>query len=429
MSVTPVEMAAPTPSPLAPSPLAGASIAPAHVRARPRRAASLGSWARRRWWLLAGVGVLAVGGALALTQKGKAPTGAPAPEADGKAAVVALSVTVAPVELHEITRTLLVTGSLAARDELPIGTETSGLAIAEVPVDIGDHVKKGQLLARFNDSVLKADLAQRKAEVIEAEGNLVEAEANLRRAEELSRTGAMSGRDLDNRRALAISMRSRVEVAKANSDLALAKLKQSEIRAPADGTITARTARLGAVASAGGTELFRMIRDDQVELVADVPEGDLPLLKAGQKVGLSVDGGRASGQRFGAVVRLVEPTVDPKTRIGHVRIDIDRNAALKPGMFVTGDVAVGSQTLPTVPEAALVYRDVRPMVFVIDDANQVQARVVSPGGRQNGRVALLSGVSLGERVAVSGAGYLKQGDTVTVSQATVEGLKPLPSQP
>lgn len=422
MNTQPAEMAAhPSAAPLGTTALGGPAVG-GYVPTRP----GPGRWARHRWWLLAGgMAVVAAGAAVAVKFRADpaAPPAAPA------APVASLAVTVAPVELHDITRTLLVTGSLAARDELPIGTETSGLAVAEVLVDIGDHVKKGQLLARFNDSVLKADLAQRIAAVDEAKGNAVEADANLRRAEELSRTGAMSGHDLDNRRALAISMRSRVAVAEANRDLALAHLKQAEIRAPADGTITVRTARLGAVLSAGGTELFRMIRDDQVELVADVPETDLPALKAGQKVALSVDGSHDSGHPYGGTVRLVEPMVDPKTRIGHIRIDIDRTSALKPGMFVTGEVAVGTQHLPTVPEAAVVYRDVRPMAFVVDDKGVVTARQVATGGRQDGRIAILSGVKEGERVAVSGAGYLKDGDLVTVSAPVAGDVKPLPAQP
>ncbi|MEE3625771.1 efflux RND transporter periplasmic adaptor subunit [Nitrospirillum sp. BR 11752] len=380
---------------------------------------------RYRWWLLAG-GVVVLGAvAAAVLMRSGAKPAAPAA---APAKVSALPVTVAPVVVAPVTRTLLVTGSLAAFDDLPIGTETSGLALAEVLVDIGDAVKKGQLLARFNDSVLRADLAEKEALLTEAKGNVVEADANYVRAQDLVRTGAMSARDLDNRRALAVSMRARVGVAEANRDLAIAKLKQSEVRAPADGTITARTARIGAVLSAGGTELFRMIRDNRVELVAEVPENDMMVAKAGQTVNITVDGDNMA-HHYTGTIRVVEPTVDSKTRLGHLRIDLERNPDLRPGMFVTGRVAVGVANALVVPEPAVVYREVKPLVFVVDDKGIVTARNITTGARQDGNIAILSGVKAGDKVVLSGAGYLKDGDLVTVVDKIPDAaVKPLPVQ-
>ncbi|WP_049974726.1 efflux RND transporter periplasmic adaptor subunit [Azospirillum sp. B4] len=379
---------------------------------------------RYRWWLLAG-GVVVLGAvAAAVMMRPGAKTAAPATPAK----VSTLPVTVAPVVMAPVTRTLLVTGSLAAFDDLPIGTETSGLALADVLVDVGDAVKKGQLLARFNDSVLKAELAEKEALLTEAKGNVVEADANLARAQDLVRTGAMSVRDLDNRRALAISMRSRVGVAEANRDLSLAKLKQSEVRAPSDGTITQRTARIGAVMSAGGTELFRMIRDNRVELVAEVPENDMMVAKAGQTVNVTVDGDNMA-HHYTGTIRVVEPTVDSKTRLGHLRIDLERNPDLRPGMFVTGRVAVGVTQALVVPEGAVVYREVKPLVFVVDEKGVVTGRRIATGARQDGNIAILSGVKAGEKVVLSGAGYLKDGDQVTVvDKISDTAVKPLPDQ-
>ncbi|MDE1148589.1 MAG: efflux RND transporter periplasmic adaptor subunit [Azospirillaceae bacterium] len=381
---------------------------------------------RYRWWLLAGgVVVLGVGiAAYVLTHAG-AKTAAPAA---APAKVSALPVTVATSAMAPVTRSLLVTGSLAAFDDLPIGTETSGLALAEVLVDVGDQVKKGQLLARFNDDVLKADLAQKEAALAEAKGNAMEADANYSRAQELNHNGYMSSQDLDNRRALATSMRARIGVAEANRALSQAHLKQAEVRAPSDGTITARSARIGAVLTAGGTELFRMIRDNRVELVAEVPENDMMTVKAGQTVAVTVDGDNTS-HAYTGTVRVVEPTVDSKTRLGHLRIDLERNPDLRPGMFVTGRVAVGVVNSLVVPESAVVYREVKPLAFVVDDKGIVTARSIATGARQGGNIAILSGVKPGEKVVLSGAGYLKDGDLVTVvDKISDTAVKPLPDQ-
>ena len=333
---------------------------------------------------------------------------APAPAAASKT-VSALTVTVVPVQKGTMPHSLMVTGSLAAFDELPIGTETSGLALSQVLVDIGDHVSKGQLLARFNDEILKAQVLQAQAALKEAEANELEATNNVRRAEELKRTGWMSGQDYDNRRQLASTMEARVGVAKANLVLAEAKLKQTEVRAPTDGTVTSRSAHLGAVMLNG--EMFRMIRDDRVELIAELPEHELQQVHAGQKVQLAVEGGKLATT---GTVRLVEPTVDLKTRIGKVRITIDRNGDLLPGMFVNGRITTGETEALIAPEKTVIYFDGKPAVFVVDESGKVALHSVTLGPRANEQIALISGVKEGDKLALRGASYLKDGYQVTV---------------
>ncbi|HMA49276.1 MAG TPA: efflux RND transporter periplasmic adaptor subunit, partial [Magnetospirillaceae bacterium] len=337
----------------------------------------------------------------------------PAAPVAGKV-VSALTITVAPVQNGFVPRTLMITGSLAAFDELPIGTETEGLAISEVLVDIGDHVKQGQVLVRFNNSVLKAQLQQSQASLNEAEANAVEARANWKRADELVKSGWMSGQDHDNRRAVAATMEARVGVAQANVALAEAKLRQAEIRAPSDGTISSRTARVGAVQTAGGAELFRMIRNDRIELVAELPEADLALVKAGQSITLHVDGAADPAATAKGTVRLIEPTVDQKTRIGRVRIDVERNASTLPGMFVSGLVTLGQTAALVVPEKSVIYQNGEPRLMVIDGNSNVDSRAVTVGPRGSNTIAILSGVTAGERVALRGATYLKSGDHVTI---------------
>jgi len=369
------------------------------------------SWLRRRrWWIAGLLGLAIAGGGAYVAMQPKKPV---APVAS-KVAASALTVTVAPVQNGSVPRTLMITGSLAAFDELPIGTETDGLAISEVLVDIGDHVKQGQVLVRFNNSVLKAQLQQSQASLNEAEANALEARNNVKRADELVKDGWMSGQDHDNRRALAGTMEARVGVAQANLALAEAKLRQAEVRAPADGTISSRTARVGAVQSAGGAELFRMIRNDRIELVAELPEADLALIKTGQSIALHVDGAADPAATAKGTVRLVEPTVDQKTRIGRVRIDVERNSNTLPGMFVSGMVTLGQTAALVVPEKSVIYQNGEPRLQVIDANGNAETRAVTLGPRDANTIAILSGVTAGERVALRGATYLKSGDHVTI---------------
>jgi HlyD family secretion protein len=386
-------------------------------------------------WILLGTVLVALAGA------GAYVAFKPKQTADGKPAAAAdkgdkdsssiLTVTTVKATASDVPRQLLVTGSLASWDELPIGTQTSGLAIVEVLVDEGDKVKAGQLLARFDDKVLRADLLSREASLREVQALAAEAEANIRRAEELARTGAISTRDLDARRSTALTTKARVGVAEAAKVQATARLAQTEVRAPTDGTIAKRNARLGAVMSAGGTELFRIIRDDRVELLAEVPEIDLRQLAVGQTAELSALD--INGKPFIGTVRIISPIVDTKTRIGTVKIDVPHDQYLRPGMFLTARVRTGTQSAPVLPEEAVVYRDAKSWAVVVDPTKDdkghqtVTAREVQTGPRDGNRLAILSGLKAGEDVVVTGAGYLKSGDKVIVTQAPSDKINPLPA--
>ena len=371
-------------------------------------------WFRRRPWIIAS-SVLAVLGVCGFVGIARMSAVSRVVTRAGGGSHSTVAVTLARVERLVVPSSLMVTGSLVARDELPIGTETSQLALAAVLVDVGDHVKRGQLLARFNDQVLQAQQRQASAALSEARANAAESGANARRADELRKTGSISAQEFDSRHSAELTMKARVEVAEANLALADARLKQAEIRAPSDGTITSRSAHIGAVPFAGNGEMFRMIRDDCVELVAEVPESDLARVRVGQAVAVEVDGGGEHDGSVAGSVRLVEPTVDSKTRIGRVHITVARHADLVAGVFVVGRIQLGNAETLMVPEKAVVYQEGRPVVFVIDAAAKAARRTVTVGVRDRGRISILSGLDAGERVVVVGAGYLTTGDLVSVA--------------
>jgi len=372
----------------------------------------------RRWAM--GLGALALIAAVAVTVSqfiGHTP-------AVVKATPVQ-TITVGTIVQAPLGRALVVNGSLAAWDELPVGTEAGGLAIVQVAVEEGDKVTKGQLLAKLDDSVLKAQHAQAQAAVAQAEASIRKAEAmsgsansDVRRAKELSKNGFISGQTAEQRETTFSAAQADVNVARQNLVTAQAvaqereaQLAQTEIRAPTDGTVSKRMAKLGNVVSVG-EQLFRMIRDNRVELQAEVPEMDLPRLKAGQIATVVVNDG--DPQRFEGKIRLIGATVDSATRIGMVYVALPEDPALKPGMFVHGEIQTGQANVLQVPEQAIVYKDFKPGVFIVDTDNHARLRMVEIGTRVNGQVEIVSGVSAGERVALAGAGYLKDNDLVRV---------------
>jgi HlyD family secretion protein len=395
------------------------SADPVSGAARASRVA-LPGWARsRRRWLLVAAGVVAIAAVAFAASRffpHKVAGGPPAP---------VQTITVGAATQGTMGRTLVVNGSLAAWDELPVGAEAGGLAITQVAVEEGDRVTKGQLLAQLDDSVLRAQLAQARASVAQAEAGVRKAEAmsataasDVRRAKELSKNGFISGQLAEQRETTAATAVADVNVArqalvtaKAVADERAAQLAQTEVRAPTDGIVSKRTATLGNVVSVG-QQLFRLIRDARVELRAEVPEMDLTHLTAGQPATILVND--SDPRPFQGKIRLIGATVDPQTRIGMVYIALPDDPALKPGMFVHGEIDIGSATVLQVPEEALVYKDAKPAVFVVTSDNHAKLHMVQTGARVNGSVEIVGGVAAGDRVALSGAGYLKDNDLVRV---------------
>jgi HlyD family secretion protein len=348
------------------------------------------------------------------------------------------TITVGMVAQGAMARSLVVNGSLAAWDELPVGAEAGGLAITQVEVEEGDRVTKGQLLAQLDDSVLRAQLAQAHAAVAQAEAGLQKAEAmsatagsDVRRAKELSKNGFISGQLAEQRETTAATALADVNVARQNlvtskaiADERAAQLAQTEVRAPTDGIVSKRMATLGNVVSVG-QQLFRLIRDGRVELRAEVPEMDLVRLTAGQPA--TIIANDADPRRFEGNIRLIGATVDPQTRIGMVYIALPDDPALKPGMYVHGEISTGSSDAIQVPEEALVFKDSKPAIFVISADSRAKLRMVVTGARVNGLVEIIGGVAAGEQVALAGAGYLKDNDLVRVeaaiAQPTAAGLQ------
>lgn len=326
----------------------------------------------------------------------------------------ALTVGVAGVSTRPMTQIVVGTGSVAAWQQLTVAAEIAGLRIVEIAADEGDVVKQGQVLARLDDSILKAQAAQFEASVHEAEANLANARADFHRAEELQTSQNIPQATYQQRDTAARTADARLAMIRAQLDEVNAKLRQTVIRAPTDGVISKRSALLGSVASVG-TELFRMIRDGRVEVQALVPELEFGKIEPGQTARVVHGDVVATG-----TVRLVSPIVDPTTRLGIAYIALPADSGLKPGMFARAEIAVGKLDALAVPQEALVFRDGRPAAFAVGTDGRVKLRPVETGTRQNGWVEVKSGLERADRIVVAGAGFLNDGDLVRVDSAAAD---------
>jgi len=324
------------------------------------------------------------------------------------------TVTVATVRSVDLARTLTVSGTISAWEEVPVGAETGGLVATAVYVDEGSYVRQGQAMVKLNDDVLRAQLAQQDASVKSAEALVAQQDAALDRARELRERGYLSQAGLDTAEANQPTAAAQLEAARAARSETATRLAQTTIRAPVSGRVISRSVTRGQIVQPG-TELFRVVRDGRLELDAQVPESDLSLVRSGMTAVVTSD--RASGPTGGRV-RIVTPEVDPQTRLGVARIALNSGSDLKTGMFARAEIALGQLPALVVPSEAVIYREGQAGVYVVGRDSTVRFVQVRTGAREGPNVAIESGLEAGQRVVVKGAGFLADGDRVTVAPAT-----------
>lgn len=342
-----------------------------------------------------------------------ASAGAAAPataEAAASAAKPAMTVTTARPESASLGLQLQANGNIAAWQEASIGAEVPGLRLATVNVNIGDVVKRGQVLATFARETTEAENLQGRAALMQAEAAFENAKADADRARSIENTGALSQSQIAQYLTQERVTRAQLEAAKAAYAASQVRLRNTQVRAPDDGVISARTATVGAVAGAG-QELFRLVRGSRMEWRAEVTPAEVGRVKVGQKVEVTA----ASGLKVSGTVRAIAPTADPQTRNVLVFVDLPRHAELKAGTFANGLFELGASQGLTVPAQAIVVRDGHNYVFVIGADNKAAQRKIDTGRRVGDRVEVLQGLKAEESVAVQGAGFLNEGDLVKVA--------------
>lgn len=325
----------------------------------------------------------------------------------------ALTVTAARPQTTPMPIRLAANGNIAAWQEASIGSESNGLRLAEIHVNVGDQVRAGQVLAAFDSETVAADVAQARAGVMEAEANAAEAAANAARARTLRKTGALSEQEIVQYLTMEQTAKAKAEAARATLTVQKLRMKHVQVVAPDHGVISARSATVGAVVPAG-TELFRMIRRGRLEWRAEVTSSELGRIKVGTPVSIvAVNGSELKGK-----VRMVGPTVDPQNRIAIVYVDLTVAAENTPpaaGMYAHGEFDLGTSSALTVPQQAVVLREGFSYVFRLMPDNRVQQVKIKTGRRIADRIEVLEGLKPDTLVAVSGAGFLNDGDLVRVN--------------
>jgi HlyD family secretion protein len=354
------------------------------------------------------------------------------------------AITVSTVDRMTLSDRIIASGLVAAVEEVQVAPLVEGQPLDQLLVDVGDMVTEGQVLAVLSKTTLElqkteavASLAAAKSTIAQAEAQLVEAKAANDEAQRVSdRTaklreqGTAPQAQADTARANAVSANARVMVATqgleaARAQLALAEarlenvdlmLSRTEVRAPVAGKIVARNAKIGAIATAAGQPMFVITRDAALELRADVAETDILRLAPGQKATL-----RAVGmtEALTGTVRLVEPAIDPVTRLGRARITVDSaNDALRTGMFVEAEILTAERAGLAIPVTAIGSSAEGATVMRVKDG-VVERVAVTIGIRDGGMVEITQGLTEGDMVVTKAGAFVRAGDRINPVPAAV----------
>ncbi|MEO6104130.1 MAG: efflux RND transporter periplasmic adaptor subunit [Pseudoxanthomonas sp.] len=344
---------------------------------------------------------------------------------DADTAASSLAVTLAPATRRPIERSVIASGPVSAYEEMQLGVEISGARVTALNVDVGQSVRKGQVLLELDHRTLDSELAQAQAALRESDASVSLATASLNRGSPLAKDQLISASQLDELRANKTQSEARRSTARAQRDAAQLRRDFAELRAPADGIISKRLVQPGQVVAAG-TELLRLVREGRLEWRAELPEDELAIITPGATVVLpGVAGGSVEG-----VIRAVSPGVDSQTRTGTIYADLPQPGALKIGSYVEGHIVTGAGEALMVPVASVVQRDGIAYVFTVDAKKVAHRTRVRTGTTADGRIEIVQGLRAGTQVVERGAGFLADGDVVRVvaaaASATSASTKPAP---
>jgi HlyD family secretion protein len=358
-------------------------------------------------------------------------------------------VKVEAVRQETVRRAVEVVGTLAAVDQVTVSSETEG-KVSRILADLGDRVTAGQALIQLDNEKQQYNFDQQKAalaralaqygandpqhlpeiektpDVQKASADLQQAKQSYERASELFKRTLVPRQALDDaetalqsKRAsydaslqTAKNLRASIQASEATMKLADRQFRDTQIRAPFDGYIEKRLVQLGELVKAQ-MPVIAVVRVDPLKVIAEIPEKMAPWIKDGQPVELHVDA--YPERKFEGKVSRISPAVNTATRAFPFEALVpNRDTVLKPGTFARVHIESGREDqVLTLPYDALQYRYGVNRVFVVDN-DKLNVHELKVGDRIGDRIEILSGVSAGDRVAVTDEEKLIDGGKVSV---------------
>jgi HlyD family secretion protein len=366
----------------------------------------------RRKWLLGAAAVAVVVAVAAAVWMSKASSPKAVAPLATRSSVPLVSVVTPGVQ--PVATQVTFTGTIEARHQLPIGNSGDTGRIVAVYVQVGDHVRRGQLLAQLDDSVLSPQVSQLSAALDQARAQASLSAAEYRRGVAAGAAGGLSAQDIEKLQATSVMDAANIKVVAAQLAVMRAKLALTRIVAPVDGIVLTRNAEVGQIAGSGGTPLFDLEDSGQVEMIGQVAEQDMADLKVGQAASVYLIG---NPQPFVGHIWLLGAVIDPQSRLGEVRIALTPDPALRPGAFARSGVTLDRAERPVLPETAVMADNAGSYVYVVGNDDTVQRHKVQVGGVMPAGVVIAQGLTGREHVVAMDGGFLHTGEKVSVTSA------------
>ncbi len=354
------------------------------------------------------------------------------------------SIVVTQVETKPIIDRVMATGAVKAVEETYVSPLVDGLSIRTLNADVGDRVEAESTLATLNPDMLvlqksqyaaslakaNAALAQYQAQLAEAHANADEAVRVSDRSKKLAEAGSMSTAQRDQEKAAATAALARVKSAEQLVSVAYAdinvveaqisdvdlRLARTDVKTPVSGVVSARTAKVGAIANGTGEPLFTIIRDGAVEMKADIIETDLPKLEIGQKAKITLADGKT---QIDGKVRLISPVIDTQTRLGNVYISLLEPEKARVGMYARAQIIVTEKQALVLPLSA-VTKTKDGMVARKVEGDVAHVAQVETGIQDNGYIEIRTGLKQGDRVITKAGAFVRDGDRIKPVLADAE---------
>jgi RND family efflux transporter MFP subunit len=323
--------------------------------------------------------------------------------------------------------TVTFVGNLEAEERASVASKVSDVTVLSVNVNVGDEIKRGDILVEMDDSLNRRQIEEARAAVARAEAAIAQAKSRLstvekdyKRYKQLYEEQVVSRQQFDQ-------TEGQYEVEKAGLDLAQRELKQAQARleqllivknyhkvaAPVGGVIAERRVDPGDTVKSGDV-LLVISRQDNVKVKGSITETDYPKVKLGQPVHVRVDA--FPGREFNGKVNRISPVLDPATRTGEVEALMASQGLLKPGMFAPTFIVVGSHEALALPREA-----VRQLAgtgewycFVASD-DVAQQRPIKRGAEQGNWIEITEGIGESDLVITTVVRQLSDGVPVEVA--------------
>jgi len=322
-------------------------------------------------------------------------------------------VTVAPARSAQWEKRLLLVGTLLPAQEARLSAEVEG-RIEKTYVEVGDTVKAGQDLAQIDSASYQGMVNLHTANLNKAEVRAENETTNLVRLEKLRASGAVSSTAYDEAVALQKAALAEVAAAKAQLGAASTSLKRSALKAPFDGSISARLVTEGDFARVG-TVMLQIVDDSALRFRGEIPERDAARVKTGQPVRVRVDAWPE--KTFDGKLMWVNPAVNPETRSVGIEARLENgDRALKAHLFARGEIITDSAAETLVVPADAVVSFVGVDKVYVMAGGKAEPREVQLGERRGEEQSVLNGLKEGEPVIVGGASKVQPGSAVSVRE-------------